>query len=184
MVPGTGTRGDFRYAVAPSGPADTVPVFSDAAVSSGPVYSAGSLLTVGEGIDPNITRSFRDRYGNWVPFAFGTNFVGPGESEPQKYGEVRVLDLDNFGEFIPATSKGEPHPVILAAGFMNYAVTGEAFVKLATGETVNPGDRLVTSAQSGCAEVDNSQMDPTKIIGWAVENSGETENGYVFVILK
>jgi hypothetical protein len=43
---------------------------------------------------------------------------------------------------------------------------------------------MVASAQSGCAEVDNSQMDATRIIGWAVERSGQTGDGYVFVILK
>jgi len=63
-------------------------------------------------------------------------------------------------------------------------LAGEAFVKLAKGVTIRPGDTMVASAQSGCAEVDNSQMDATRIIGWAVERSGQTRDGYVFVILK
>ena len=88
------------------------------------------------------------------------------------------------GEFKLATSKGELHPVVRAVGFTGYAATGEVFVQLKTGEVVKPGDTLVTSAQSGCAEVDNSQMDPNRIIGWALENSGQTREDFVFVILK
>jgi hypothetical protein len=74
--------------------------------------------------------------------------------------------------------------VVRAVGFTNYASAGEAFVQLKTGEVVNPGDTLVTSAQSGCAEVDNTQMDTSRIIGWAVEQSGATRADFVFVILK
>ena len=61
---------------------------------------------------------------------------------------------------------------------------GEAFVKLAPGVTVKPGNTLVASAQGGCAEVDNAQMDLDRIIGWALEKSGQTTKGYVFVVLK
>jgi len=182
---GPGLGGYLRYAVAPSAPAGTTPVFKDALkVTGSPVNTASSLLKIGEGLDN--TRYFRNRYGNWVPFAFSTTFGGPGEPEPQKYGEVRVIDLDpgKLGNFKSATSKGEPHPQVIATGFLYYASAGEAFVKLANGVIVRPGDTMVTSAQPGCAEVDNSQMDPTRIIGWAVEKSGETRAGYVFVILK
>jgi hypothetical protein len=181
-VLGTGPTGHFRYAVAPSGPADTVPVFSDAVNSTGPVNTPSSLLTVGEGLDEN-TRFFRNRYDNWVPFAFSTLFGAPFKPEPQMYGEVHVIDLD-LGEFRYATSKGEPHPQVFTTAFSAYASAGEAFVKLADGVTVSPGDTMVTSAQSGCAEVDNSQIDVNRIIGWALEHSGETWDGYVFVILK
>ena len=182
---GPGLGGYLRYAVAPSGPAGTSPVFKDALnVTGSPVNTAGSLLKIGEGLEN--TRFFRNRYGNWVPFAFSTTFAGPQVPEPQRYGEVRVIDRDpgSFGRFRSATSKGEPHPQVIATGFLYYASAGEAFVKPANGVTVSPGDTMVTSAQSGCAEVDNSQMDLTRIIGWAVEHSGETRAGYVFVILK
>ena len=182
---GPGLGGYLRYAVAPSAPAGTLPVFKDALnVTGSPVNTASSLLKIGEGLANK--RSFRNRYGNWVPFAFSTTFGGPQEPEPQKYGEVRVLDLDpaKIGRFKPATRKAEPHPQVIATGFLYYASAGEAFVKLAKGVTVRPGDTMVASAQSGCAEVDNSQMDATRIIGWAVERSGQTRDGYVFVILK
>jgi hypothetical protein len=74
--------------------------------------------------------------------------------------------------------------VVRAVGFTYYASAGEAFVQLKTGEVVKPGDTMVTSAQSGCAEVDNTQMDINRIIGWAVEKSGAKRAGFVFVILK
>jgi len=183
---GWGTGGYFKYEVAPSGPAGTTPVFRNAVnVTGSPVNTASSLLMVGEGIDKN-TRYFRNRYGRWLPFAFSTTFGTPAQPEPQRYGEVRVIDLDpaHFGRFRTATSKGAPHPQVIASGFLYYASTGEAFVKLARGVTVKPGDTLVASAQSGCAEVDNSQMDVNRIIGWALERSGDTRGGYVFVILK
>jgi len=143
------------------------------------------LLKIGAGIDKN-TRYFRNRYGRWVPFAFSTTFGSPAQPEPQRYGEVRVIDLDpgHFGRFRTATGKGAPHPLVIASGFLSYASAGEQFVKLARGATVKPGDTLVASAQAGCAEVDNSQMDVNRIIGWALERSGETAKGYVFVILK
>jgi hypothetical protein len=32
--------------------------------------------------------------------------------------------------------------------------------------------------------VDNSEMDVNRIIGWALEKSGQTSKGYVFVVLK
>jgi len=184
-VPGTGTSGHFNYAVAPSGAADTPPVFADAVNSTGPVNPAGSLLTVGEGLDEN-TRYFRNRYNNWVPFAFSTTFGTPAQPEPQRYGEVRVIDPDpaHFGRFRTATGKAAPHPQVIASGFLYYASTGESFVKLANGVTVEPGDTLVASDQSGCAEVDNLQMDRNRIIGWALERSGDTRDGYVFVILR
>lgn len=177
--------GYLKYAVAPSGPAGSVPVFNDALSHSpgGPVNTVSSLFKVGEGLDDN-TRYFRLRYqGITSPFAFSTTFGGPFLPEPQIYGEVRVVDTVN-GEFKLTTSKGELHPVVRAVGFTNYAATGEAFVQLKTGEVVRPGDTLVTSSQSGCAEVDNSQMDTNRIIGWALENSGQTREGFVFVILK
>ena len=177
--------GYFRYAVAPSGPAGTAPVFKDAInhAPGGPVNTVSSLLKVGEGLDEN-TRYFRLRYQGIVsPFAFSTTFGGPFLPEPQIYGEVRVVDPVN-GEFKLATSKGEPHPVVRTVGFTYYASAGEAFVQLANGVTVRPGDTMVTSAQPGRAEVDNSQMDPTRIIGWAVEKSGQTRDGFVFVVLK
>ena len=177
--------GYLKYAVAPSGPAGTAPVFNNALnhAPGGPVNTASSLLKVGEGLDEN-TRHFRSRYqGITAPFAFSTTFGGPFLPEPQIYGEVRVVDLAS-GEFKLATSKGELHPVVRAVGFTYYASSGEAFVQLKTGEVVKPGDTLVTSAQSGCAEVDNTQMDTNRIIGWAVEKSGAKRAGFVFVILK
>jgi hypothetical protein len=183
---GPGTGGYFKYEVAPPGPAGTVPVFRNAVnVTGSPVNTTGSLLTVGEGLDQN-TRYFRNRYGRWLPFAFSTTFGTPAQPEPQCYGEVRVLDPDpaRFGSFRTATRKGAPHPQVIASGFLYYASTGEAFVKLANGVTVEPGDTLVASARAGCAEVDNSQMDRSRIIGWALERSGETRDGYVFVILR
>ncbi|MDE0740287.1 MAG: hypothetical protein OSB83_13870 [Planctomycetota bacterium] len=183
---GWGTGGYFKYEVAPSGRAGTVPVFKNAVnVTGSPVNTAGSLLKVGAGIDEN-TRYFRNRYGRWLPFAFSTTFGSPAQPEPQRYGEVRVIDLDpaHVGNFRMATGKGAPHPQVIASGFLSYAAAGEAFVKLASGVSVKPGDTLVASAQAGCAEVDNSQMDVDKIIGWALEKSGETSKGYVFVILK
>jgi hypothetical protein len=183
---GWGWGGYFRYAVAESGPAGSTPVFRDAVnVTGSPVNTASSLLKVGAGIDKN-TRYFRNRYGRWLPFAFSTTFGTPAQPEPQRYGEVRVIDQDpaHFGRLRIAPSKGAPHPQVIASGFLSYASTGEAFVKLAKGVTVKPGDTLVASAQAGCAEVDNSQMDITRIIGWALEKSGETGSGYVFAVLK
>ena len=177
--------GYLKYAVAPAGPAGTAPVFNNALshAPGGPVYTASSLLKVGEGLDGN-TRHFRSRHrGITSPFAFSTTFGGPFLPEPQIYGEVRVVDLAS-GEFKLATGKGELHPVVRAVGFTYYASAGEAFVQLKTGEVVKPGDTLVTSAQSGCAEVDNTQMDINRIIGWAVENSGEKREGFVFALLK
>ena len=96
---------------------------------------------------------------------------------------MRVVDLAS-GDFKLATGKGELHPVVRAVGFTYYASAGEAFVQLKTGEVVKPGDTLVASAQSGCAEVDNTQMDINRIIGWAIENSGEKRAGFVFALLK
>ena len=183
---GWGTGGYFKYEVAPSGRAGTTPVFKNAVnVTGSPVNTASSLLMIGAGIDKN-TRYFRNRYGRWVPFAFSTTFGTPAQPEPQRYGEVRVIDLDpaHFGRFRTATGKGAPHPQVIASGFLSYASTGESFVMLARGVTVKPADTLVASAQAGCAEVDNSQMDVNRIIGWALERSGETAKGYVFVILK
>ena len=177
--------GYLKYAVAPSGPAGTAPVFNNALshAPGGPVYTASSLLKVGEGLDGN-TRHFRSRHrGITSPFAFSTTFGGPFLPEPQIYGEVRVVDLVS-GEFKLATSKGELHPVVRAVGFTYYASAGEAFVQLKTGEVVKPGDTLVASAQAGCAEVDNTQMDINRIIGWAIENSGEKRAGFVFALLK
>ena len=177
--------GYLKYAVAPAGPAGTAPVFNNALshAPGGPVYTASSLLKVGEGLDGN-TRHFRARYrGITSPFAFSTTFGGPFLPEPQIYGEVRVVDLAS-GEFKLATSKGELHPVVRAVGFTYYASAGEAFVQLKTGEVVKPGDTLVASAQAGCAEVDNTQMDINRIIGWAIENSGEKRAGFVFALLK
>ena len=177
--------GYLKYAVAPAGPAGTAPVFNNALshAPGGPVYTASSLLKVGEGLDGN-TRHFRSRHrGITSPFAFSTTFGGPFLPEPQIYGEVRVVDLVS-GEFKLATSKGELHPVVRAVGFTYYASAGEAFVQLKTGEVVKPGDTLVASAQSGCAEVDNTQMDINRIIGWAIENSGEKRAGFVFALLK
>ena len=177
--------GYLKYSVAPSGPVGTAPVFNNALshAPGGPVYTASSLLKVGEGLDEN-TRYFRARYrGITSPFAFSTTFGGPFLPEPQIYGEVRVVDLAS-GEFKLATGKGELHPVVRAVGFTYYASAGEAFVQLKTGEVVKPGDTLVASAQSGCAEVDNTQMDINRIIGWAVENSGEKRAGFVFALLK
>ena len=177
--------GYLKYAVAPAGPAGTAPVFNNALshAPGGPVYTASSLLKVGEGLDGN-TRHFRSRHrGITSPFAFSTTFGGPFLPEPQIYGEVRVVDLVS-GEFKLATSKGELHPVVRAVGFTYYASAGEAFVQLKTGEVVKPGDTLIASAQAGCAEVDNTQMDINRIIGWAVENSGEKRAGFVFALLK
>lgn len=177
--------GYLKYAVAPAGPAGTAPVFNNALshAPGGPVYTASSLLKVGEGLDGN-TRHFRSRHrGITSPFAFSTTFGGPFLPEPQIYGEVRVVDLAS-GEFKLATSKGELHPVVRAVGFTYYASAGEAFVQLKTGEVVKPGDTLVASAQAGCAEVDNTQMDINRIIGWAIENSGEKRAGFVFALLK
>ena len=73
---------------------------------------------------------------------------------------------------------------MVASGFLSYAAAGESFVRLAPGTVVRPGDTLVASAHGGCAEVDNSEMDVTKIIGWALEHAGQTMKGYVFVVLK
>jgi hypothetical protein len=177
--------GYLKYAVAPSGPAGTAPVFNNALnyAPGGLVNTASSLLKVGEGLDEN-TRHFRLRYqGITSPFAFSTTFGGPFLAEPQIYGEVRVVNLVS-GEFKLATSKGERHPVVRAVGYTYYASAGEAFVQLKTGEVVKPGDTMVTSAQAGCAEVDNAQMDISRIIGWAVEKSGAKRTGFVFVILK
>jgi hypothetical protein len=179
---GWGWGGHFRYAVAEPGPAGSPPVFRDAAnVTGSPVNTAGSLLKVGAGIDKN-TRYFRKRYGNWVPFAFSTTYGSPAVPEPQRYGEVRVID--RAGRFSQAPEKGALHPQVIASGFLSYAAAGEAFVKLAPGITVMPGDTLVASAHGGRAEVDNAQMDLDRIIGWALEKSGHTTKGYVFVVLK
>ena len=179
---GWGWGGDFRYAVAESGPAGSIPVFRDAVnVTGSPVNTAGSLLKVGAGIDKN-TRYFRNRYGRWVPFAFSTTYGSPAQPEPQRYGEVRVLN--RAGSFRNAPGKGAPHPQVVASGFLSYAAAGESFVRLAPGVTVKPGDTLVASAHGGCAEVDNSEMDVNRIIGWALEKSGQTSKGYVFVVLK
>ena len=177
--------GYLKYAVAPSAPAGTAPVFNNALnhAPDGLVNTAGSLLKVGAGLDDN-TRYFRLRYYDITsPFAFSTTFGGPFLEEPQIYGEVRVVDPVS-GDFKLATSKGEPHPVVRTVGFTYYASAGEAFVQLKTGEIVQPGDTLVTSSESGCAEVDNSQKDPNKIIGWALENSGAKRAGFVLVMLK
>ncbi len=92
--------------------------------------------------------------------------------------------IDRAGQFSHAPEKGALHPQVIASGFLSYAAAGEAFVKLAPGATVKPGDTLVAAAHGGCAEVDNSQMDPDRIIGWALEKSGQTTKGYVFVVLK
>ena len=177
--------GYLKYAVAPSGKAGTVPVFNNA-LNHSPgklMHTAGSLLTVGEGLDKN-TRHFRKRYqGITSPFAFSTTFIGPPLPEPQIFGELRVVDQAN-GEFKLATSKGELYPVVRTVAFTYYASAGEAFVQLKTGEVVKPGDTMVASAQPGCAEVDNTQMDINRIIGWAVEKSGAKRAGFVFVILK
>jgi hypothetical protein len=179
---GWGWGGYFRYAVAESGPAGSIPVFRDAVnVTGSPVNTAGSLLKVGAGIDKN-TRYFRNRYGRWVPFAFSTTYGSPAQPEPQRYGEVRVLN--RAGSFRNAPGKGAPHPQVVASGFLSYAAAGESFVRLAPGVTVKPGDTLVASAHGGCAEVDNSEMDVNRIIGWALEKSGQTSKGYVFVVLK
>ena len=179
---GWGWGGYFRYAVAESGPAGSHPVFRDAVnVTGSPVNTAGSLLKVGAGIDKN-TRYFRNRYGNWVPFAFSTTYGSPAVPEPQRYGEGRVID--RAGRFSHAPEKGALHPQVIASGFLSYAAAGEAFVKLAPGVTVKPGNTLVASAHGGCAEVDNAQMDLDRIIGWALEKSGQTTKGYVFVVLK
>ncbi|MDP7495824.1 MAG: hypothetical protein QGI77_05310, partial [Roseibacillus sp.] len=169
---GWGWGGYFRYAVAESGPAGSIPVFRDAVnVTGSPVNTAGSLLKVGAGIDKN-TRYFRNRYGRWVPFAFSTTYGSPAQPEPQRYGEVRVLN--RAGSFRNAPGKGAPHPQVVASGFLSYAAAGESFVRLAPGVTVKPGDTLVASAHGGCAEVDNSEMDVNRIIGWALEKSGQT----------
>lgn len=179
---GWGWGGFFRYAVADSGPAGSVPVFKNAVnVTGSPVNTAGSLLKVGAGIDDN-TRYFRNRYGRWVPFGFSTTYGSPAVPEPQRYGEVRVID--KAGRFVHAPEKGALHPQVIASGFLSYAVAGEAFVKLAPGVNAKPGDTLVASASRGCAEIDNTQRDPDRIIGWAVEKSGQTTKGYVFVVLK
>ena len=179
---GWGWGGFFRYAVAESGPAGAPPVFRDAVnVTGSPVNTAGSLLKVGAGIDKN-TRYFRNRYGNRVPFAFSTTYGSAPAPEPQRYGEVRVID--RAGQFSHAPEKGALHPQVIASGFLSYAVAGEAFVKLAPGATARPGDTLVASEHAGRAEVDNTQMDRDRIIGWALENSGQTTKGYVFVVLK
>ena len=179
---GWGWGGYFRYAVAEAGPAGSTPVFRDAVnVTGSPVNTAGSLLKVGAGIDKN-TRYFRNRYGRLVPFAFSTTYRSPAQPEPQRYGEVRVLD--SAGGFRNAPEKGAPHPQVVASGFLSYAAAGESFVRLAPGVAVSPGDTLVASANGGCAEVDNSEMNVNKIIGWALEKSGETMKGYVFVVLK
>lgn len=179
---GWGWGGLFRYAVAESGPAGSPPIFRDALnVTGSPVNTAGSLLKVGAGIDEN-TRSFRNRYGRWVPFAFSTTYGSPAVPEPQRYGEVRVID--KAGRFVHAGEKGALHPQVIASGFLSYAVAGEAFVKLAPGIKVKPGDTIVASAHGGCAEVDNTQTNPDRIIGWALETSGQTTKGYLFVVLK
>jgi len=180
--------GYLKYAVAPSGPAGTAPVFNNALnhAPNGMMHPASSLLKVGAGLDEN-TRNFRLRYQDITsPFGFSTVFLGPSLPEPQIYGEVRVIDQASdlaSGEFKLVTSKGELHPVVRSLG-SHYASAGEAFVQLKTGEVVNRGDTLVTSSQSGCAEVDNTQMDLSRIIGWAVEESGATRAGFVFLILK
>ena len=183
-------RGGFNYATAPSGPANTPPVFRDAVrVSGRPMQTAGSLLTVGEGLEN--TRFFRTYEGETIPFplAGGIFIAGnPTGEDLRAAGEVWVIDddPDRFGEYRRATSKGELHPqVVVGCGSVfNFGAAGKAFVRLPPGVVVEPGDTLVTSDKPGCAEVDNRQMDSNRIVGWALERSGKTQKNYVLIMLK
>ena len=176
-----------RYAVSDNNIGGTVPVFKEALYSQngGWSFTPSSIFTVGEGIS-DTTNYFRDRFGWMLPFPFSTLFFAPPEPEPeQKYGELRVLDPAT-GIFHTSISRGQDDPRVIAGGAATafFAQTGETFVKLAPGVTAQPGDALITSSTASCAEVDNSETDVDKIVGWALEDSGETYPGYVFVVLK
>ena len=174
------------YAVADSDDADTVPVFTEAMVGTngGWAFTPASFFTVGEGLS-ETTNYFRDRFGFILPFPFATTFLAPPEPESeQKYGELRVLDTAGILQY--SSSRGQDNPRVIAAGagWAFFAQTGEAFVKLAPGVNVAIGDALITSDTVGCGEVDNLETDVDKIVGWALENSGDIYPGYVFVVLK
>ena len=175
-----------RYAVSDNDAAGTVPIFKEAlyAVNGGWTFTPASYFTVGEGLS-ETTNYFRDRFGYTLPFPFATTFLAPPEPESeQKYGELRVLDTAGILQYSGSRGQDNPRVIAAGAGWAFFAQTGETFVKLAPGVNVAIGDALITSDTVGCAEVDNSETDVDKIVGWALENSGDTYPGYVFVVLK
>jgi hypothetical protein len=196
-------HGSCRYLVAPSAPAGAPAEFRPVFESVGPkegqgadrVYLAGSLLTVGEGLAN--TRLFRQVKGDVLPFSLaGAIHEGVLDqlsplAQVNRLGEIRVPDEapKRFGFLRYPNRQGDRHPLVLAGAIQNgsvglFATAGKAFVRIAPGSRVEVGDTLVTAKADGLAVVDNRQTDAERIIGWAVERGGQTQRGFVLVILK
>jgi len=188
-----GYGGYFNYAVAPTGPAGARPVFRDTVkVKGAEVRSAASRLTVGEGM--GNTRFFRntiDHCPGEIPFPLAAaRFFGGTvtDTTPGDFGTVWVRETDpaKHGLFRKTEQKAEENPCVGISGgtggALCFASAGKAFVKVAPGVRVKVGDTLISS-KAGHVEVDNSQKQVTRIVGWALENSGATRDGFVLAVL-
>jgi hypothetical protein len=196
-------NGSCRYLVAPAAPAGSTVEFRPVLESVGHiegqgtecVHLAGSLIIVGDGL-PN-TRLFRQVRGATIPFPLAgaiheccLDKLSP-PAQVSRLGEIRVPDdtPKRFGLLRYPNSEGERHPLVLTGEAQSgsrgmVATAGKGFVRIGPGALVEVGDTLVASKTDGLAVVDNRQTDPDRIIGWALEGNGQTQRGFVFIILK